>query len=569
MSSRLSSQRGALVLGCALLTLSGTSILALLTPSAALASGTWGNAQEVPGTATLNAGGNALIYGRTVSCPSSGNCSAGGHYTDSSHHQQAFVVNQNSGTWATAQEVPGSAALNAGGSAGLSAVSCASAGNCSAGGYYTDGSGAGQVFVVSETSGTWGDAQQLPVVGESTSGGFVEILSISCASAGNCSAGGFYPDSSGLTQAFVATETNGTWSDGQAVPGVVALNAGDSAQVTSVSCASAGDCSAGGSYTDSSGNQESFAATETNGTWGSGQEISGTTAVPTGVGVSQMWMSCASVGNCSAGGYYTDSSNNVQAFVVNETSGTWGAAEEVPGTATLNAGGAAEVTSMSCASVGDCSAGGSYVDSSSNFQLFVVNETSGTWGTAEEVPGTATLNAGGNAGLNSLSCASAGNCSASGAYRDSSGRTQAFVVDETSGTWAAAEEVPGTAALNIGGNAYALAVSCAPGGDCSAGGFYTDGSGHLQAFDATTAPSLAPTITSFSPTSGPVGKKVTITGTNLSGATKVTFNGIAATINSDTATQIVVHVPAGATTGKIKVKTPNGKGKSATNFTVT
>jgi hypothetical protein len=82
-------------------------------------------------------------------------------------------------------------------------------------------------------------------------------------------------------------------------------------------------------------------------------------------------------------------------------------------------------------------------------------------------------------------------------------------------------------------------------------------------------PGPPPTITSFSPTSGPVGTVVTIKGTNLSGATKVTFNGIAATITSDTATKIKVKVPAGATTGKIQVTTPDGKVKSASNFTVT
>ena len=40
-----------------------------------------------------------------------------------------------------------------------------------------------------------------------------------------------------------------------------------------------------------------------------------------------------------------------------------------------------------------------------------------------------------------------------------------------------------------------------------------------------TAPPPAPTITSFSPTSGSVGKKVTINGTNFTGATSVKFNG--------------------------------------------
>jgi hypothetical protein len=47
-------------------------------------------------------------------------------------------------------EVPGTAALNRGGSAWVSSVSCASAGNCSAGGSSRDGFGS-QAFVVNQS----------------------------------------------------------------------------------------------------------------------------------------------------------------------------------------------------------------------------------------------------------------------------------------------------------------------------------------------------------------------------------------------------------------------------------
>jgi Ca2+-binding RTX toxin-like protein len=79
---------------------------------------------------------------------------------------------------------------------------------------------------------------------------------------------------------------------------------------------------------------------------------------------------------------------------------------------------------------------------------------------------------------------------------------------------------------------------------------------------------VAPTVTSFDPASGPVGTSVTITGTDLSGATSVTFNGVAATITSDTATEIVTTVPADATTGPITVTTAGGTVTGGT-FTVT
>jgi hypothetical protein len=66
-----------------------------------------------------------------------------------------------------------------------------------------------------------------------------------------------------------------------------------------------------------------------------------------------------------------------------------------------------------------------------------------------------------------------------------------------------------------------------------------------------------------------VGTIVTITGTNLTGATSVKFNGVAATTFSvDSATQITATVPAGATTGKIEVVAPSGTSTSTTDFTV-
>jgi hypothetical protein len=79
----------------------------------------------------------------------------------------------------------------------------------------------------------------------------------------------------------------------------------------------------------------------------------------------------------------------------------------------------------------------------------------------------------------------------------------------------------------------------------------------------------SPTISSFNPSSGPVGTSVSINGTNLNGATSVTFDGTPAGFSVNGSTQINTTVPGGATTGKIEVTTPNGSVKSATNFVVT
>ena len=81
---------------------------------------------------------------------------------------------------------------------------------------------------------------------------------------------------------------------------------------------------------------------------------------------------------------------------------------------------------------------------------------------------------------------------------------------------------------------------------------------------------VTPTISSFSPASGPVGTSVVITGESFTGATSVTFGGVKATsFTVDSHTQITATVPTGAKTGKIGVATPGGTATSTGTFTVT
>jgi Abnormal spindle-like microcephaly-assoc'd, ASPM-SPD-2-Hydin/Cep192 domain 4 len=84
-----------------------------------------------------------------------------------------------------------------------------------------------------------------------------------------------------------------------------------------------------------------------------------------------------------------------------------------------------------------------------------------------------------------------------------------------------------------------------------------------------TTGSSAPSITSFSPTSGAVGASVTISGSSFTGATAVKFNGTSAQFTVNSSTQITTSVPSGATTGPISVTTSAGTATSSTSFTVT
>jgi hypothetical protein len=466
--------------------LTGSGVAAAARPPAtargAASSGTWSAAKEVPGTAALNVAGRAGVS--SVSCAAAGDCGAGGSYASGGSLRgaritQAFVVSQTNGTWGTAEEVSGTAALNAGGIAGVDSVSCSAASDCSAGGHYTDASGRQQMFVVSETNGAWGTGEEIPgtaALNVGTPGG--EINSVSCAAAGDCGAGGLYTDASGHWQAFVVNQTNGTWGTAEEVPGTAALNAGGRAQIHSVSCSSAGNCSAGGSYASSSTDgvptYQAFVVSETNGTWGKAKEVRGTASLNAGGYAEINSVSCSSAGNCVAGGDYTNGSAATEAFTVSEINGTWSTAKEVPGIAALNTNGLAQISSLSCPTAGNCSATGFYEDASFNDQAFVVSQTGGAWSTAEEVPGFAALDVGSPGGeANSVSCGAPGDCSAGGYYSDASGLLQAFVVSESGGDWGTAEEAPGTAALNTGGVASIVSVSCSATGRCSAGGHFT------------------------------------------------------------------------------------------------
>ena len=82
-------------------------------------------------------------------------------------------------------------------------------------------------------------------------------------------------------------------------------------------------------------------------------------------------------------------------------------------------------------------------------------------------------------------------------------------------------------------------------------------------------PPAAPTVTGLAPTHAQVGSAVTITGTGFVGATGVTFNGVnQPTFVVVNGTTVQTTVPAGATTGAVKVTTPSGTSTVVATFTV-
>jgi hypothetical protein len=446
--------------GCAQAALAAANALpiantAAASAAAARAGGVWGRAIAVPGLATLNKGRKADVL--SVACASPGSCAAGGYYQN--HGKHGFVVSEAKGRWRQAIEVPGLKALGKGGSQ-VSEVSCASPGYCAAGGYFGNHSTnsydvtTGRGFVVSERGGVWGKAIEVPGLAALNKGGNAEVSAVSCATRGYCTAAGSYTDSGSHQQGFVAVERSGVWGKAIEVPGLAALNKGGNAEVSAVSCAAPGYCAAGGRYSDASGDQ-AFVVSELNGRWGTARQVAANLSTGPGEDAFVDTVSCGSPGNCLAGGQGGNGSEN-EAFVVSEVNGTWAAARAIAGTQSSTGG--AQVTSVSCTSAGNCVAGGQY-DYGGYNAAFLVSEKNGAWGKKMYVPGLNSVAR--DAYLSEVSCTSAGNCAAGGSYDEG-----VFVVIERKGAWGKETTVPGIRVEDV------QSVSCSSASNCVAAGTY-------------------------------------------------------------------------------------------------
>ena len=353
----------------------------LLVALAAAAPAAWASTNANWGTgveAALpdNAGPDPEVSLLSVSCTSPGDCTALGNYIDSTGNRQGLLLTQTSGVWGTGVDpVP---PTNAGPKLFLESLSCPSAGNCTAVGFYKDSAGSYEGLLLSETEGTWGTGVEATLPANAAPDPEAGLEELSCPSASNCTAIGSYIDSSGIQQGLLLTETAGVWGTG--VEAAIPANAASDPEILpeDLSCSSPGNCTAVGNYTTSAGDFEGFLLTETSGTWGTGVEATG----PANAEGSRLFLhgvSCPSVGNCSGVGDYFDRSGNNQGLLLSETAGVWGTGVE----ATIPANGDSKpnvdvfIEGVQCPSAGNCTAVGHYLANSDQTEDVLLTETSG------------------------------------------------------------------------------------------------------------------------------------------------------------------------------------------------
>jgi hypothetical protein len=431
-----------------------------------------------------------------LSCPSAGNCSAGGSYSDGSGNVQGLVLNEVKSVWkAPTRLVPPSQA-DKDPSLTINALSCSTAGNCVAVGSFEDTHSNGLSFVADEVDGKWKSAQNaaLPTNASSTVQNS-ELHSIVCWSPGNCSAIGSYLDNTqptGYVQGFEINEVRGVWGRARETKLPADANADPYVSINQVACTHAGNCVAVGSYINKNNATEGLVIPEVRGAWTNAAVVvlPGDASAYPGASLSEVV--CVSTENCSALGTYTTAAAAIDGMTVSENHGVWerAVAMAMPSGAATNPhtffyG----YDGLACPSIGNCSAGGQYLVGTSTYEGFFINEVNGVWQGATEMglPGGSEM-AGKNGGVVAVSCRSVGNCSAGAAYLDGSSSYQALVVNEVAGHWRTGQKITlptGNNTVGIDGGVYGLV--CHRTGPCTATGSYLQTLTNYEGFTVTTS----------------------------------------------------------------------------------
>jgi len=447
---------------------------------------------------------NPSIQLQALSCASTGNCSAVGGYDDGLADGQGLLVTETAGRWHQAVEAqPPSGAgfapfkLSDGG--GIADLSCTAPGDCTAVGRYTDSRRVDHGVMFTEAHGRWrrGVRLRLPLNAVSTPrrrSGVVDLLGlagVSCSSPGNCVAVGNYETNAEVWDAMLVVERHGHWS--RAVEAPLPSGApieGQNAALLTVTCNHARQCTAAGAYVDPSGHQQSLLVTGSGGGWAVAPTPPAPSDANSDPNIIPSSIACADSGACAAVGTYINPLQNSLGLLLSEAGGAW-----APGTgATLPADAAPAGTvgdqtvvlsSVACPQAGSCTAVGWYFDNYENGEGLLITQSNGVWqpGTKVTLPTNAVSGLEKqSAGLDWISCASLGNCLATGVYTDIGYNSQGLLLSEVNGVWQSGVESPLPRNASMVQYAAADQSDCTAPGDCTVIGQYDNRSGDVLGY---------------------------------------------------------------------------------------
>jgi len=381
-------------------------------------SGVSWSATEAPLPA--NAGPNPGAFFDSVSCPTQGSCVAVGAYKDASNSKWGVIDTLSGGHWTTMETpLPADAATGSNEQSWLKSVSCPTIGSCTAVGYYHNASTNSFGLVDTLSGGQW-TAATAPQPSDAATNQSVALVSVSCPAQNNCVAIGSFTNSGSNGQAELLRQSGGAWV---ALPAPIPPNNDGSGrgELNGLSCAG-GTCQAVGEYHDTAGKWRGLLERLAGGSWTATEAPEPSSNGGTGAdqNANLNSVSCTFDGGCTAVGYYEDSSAEYRGLIDTMVAGVPTAHEAAQppdfGSGTHQS---TELRSVSCLSIGECTAVGNYENStgSGNVIGLIDTESGDSWSAlAAPRANDAATGASEYSDLYSVSCTSRGACDAAGIY---------------------------------------------------------------------------------------------------------------------------------------------------------
>jgi hypothetical protein len=512
-----------------------------------------------------------------VDCSSPGNCVAVG-----SQGGSGAIDVETAGKW----KAVGLTARTGAGSTNLTAVSCPASGSCVAVG--TDGS---QGVIETQAGSKWKGIDATGSAGLYTGSYEGSLTSVSCPVAGSCAAVGqaIHDNSMGIqeTDGLIAdlrpnkTGRPGTWTARKAPE---YLNMKEPASLASVSCSAPGECRAVGYALDDSADHIQYALIddEKKNVW-----AYGAAAVPADdAGGAAGLQSISCIGStfiCMSAGYYSSAKQGRAPMIQTTDSKDH---SQVTADLIPSEDNSAELDATSCARNGFCQSVGSAFDPGDptygyGDDGYIVSfkygapagKSAGVIGSNTRSPSNAnTIQHIEN--FNATSCTSQGVCVAVGNYVDAHD-DEAGVIDtrtyDSHGAISKETDIraPEPADETSSDDQQPLnGTSCNDSKHCVlVGAYFNDSNPHgvIETLGGSSKPRGAPTVATLSSRHGRIagGTKVTVTGTNLTGATVVRFGTTAGTkLTVVSATKLTVVTPK-EKAGRVNVRVTTAGGISA------
>jgi RHS repeat-associated protein len=452
---------------------------------------------------------------------------------------------------------------NVGGAGQGSSVAISADGNTALIGGAFDNNNQGAAWVYTRNGSTW-TQQGAKLVGTGNVGAAYQGFSVAISADGNTVMEAGYGDNNNQGAVWVFTRSNGTWTQ-QGNKLVVTGNIGAAGQGgLRVALSADGNTAILGGLADNVDQGAAWIFTRSGIAW----TQQGVKLVGTGnIGQAEQGCSVAisADGNTAIVGGLGDNASVGASWVFTRSGGIWiQQGNKIVGTGNIGQSGQGIAVALSAD--GNTAIIGGYGDNNQQGGAWIFIRSGSTWTQqGSKIAGTA------NTGITyqgqSIAISANGNTAVIGGRDGNVGQGAAWTFTRVGSTWAQkGTKLVGTGYTGQDSRSYSVAISA--DASTAIAGWLSDNNGQGAAWVFTSAPPATPTITSFSPSSGPVGTLVTLNGTNLNSPISFNIGGKAAIVISNSGTQLVGMVMPGAVTGSISLSTPGGSANVG-NFIVT